>query len=123
MHLSNQPILFNVQEQRIAYHVILKEVSAVYKNIKCPPYVAIALGSIALRLVLITIVLRINALSFKTNFRRAHGLPVEEMNDLTLAKFPESSNIGCACLCSSYLQCTSYSLATGLCTLMTQGKM
>ena len=72
-----------------------------------------------LRLVLITIVLRINALRFKTNFRRAHGLPLEEMNDLTLTKFPESSNIGCACVCSSYLQCTSYSLATRLCTLMT----
>ena len=74
---------------------------------------------IALRLVLLTIVLRINALSLKKTFHRASGLPVEEMNNLTLAKFPESSNIGCARLCSSYLQCTSYSLATGLCTLMT----
>ena len=78
-----------------------------------------AFVSIALRLVLITIVLRINVLSLKKNFRRAHGLPVEEMNNLTLAKFPESSNINCACLCSSYLRCTSYTLASGLCMLMT----
>ena len=78
-----------------------------------------AFVSITLRLVLITIVLRINALSLKKTFDRAHDLPVEQMIDLTLAKFPESSNTDCACLCSSYLQCTSHALASGLCVLMT----
>ena len=86
---------FSLQERHIACHVILKEVLVVYKNIKCTLYVAMAFMSITLRLVLITNVLRINALSFKKTFCRAYGLPVEEMNDLTLAKFRESSNIDC----------------------------
>ena len=74
---------------------------------------------VLINFMLITYVLEANASWHKGTFQPAYGLPIEEMNNLTLAKFPEPSEIGCARLCSRYPGCTSFTLAPGLCTLMT----
>ena len=60
-----------------------------------------------------------NASRLKGTFRHAYGLPKDEMNKLTLANFSDSSDIGCGRRCSRYPGCTSFSLAPGLCMLMT----
>ena len=66
---------------------------------------------------LVLLLLITNALELKRRFQYSHVS--EGVNDLTVAKFPESSHIGCARLCSRYPGCISFSLASGLCTLLT----
>ena len=77
-----------------------------------------AFVSVTLRLVLMACVYGVNASRLKGTYRPVYGLPTAEMNNLTLAKYPETSEIGCARLCLRYTACTSFSLAPGLCTLM-----
>ena len=57
-----------------------------------------------------------NALGLTKRFLKAHVS--EGLNNLTLAKFPGSSDIGCTRLCSRYPGCIAFSLAPGLCTLL-----
>ena len=57
-----------------------------------------------------------NALELTKRFQKAHVS--EGLNNLTLAKFPGSSDIGCARLCSRYPECIAFSLAPELCTLL-----
>ena len=75
--------------------------------------------TVIFNLLLIACVLEANAFWRKGTFWHDHGLPLEELNNLTLAKFNGSSDIGCARRCTRYPGCTSFSLAPGLCTLMT----
>ena len=57
-----------------------------------------------------------NALGLTKRFQKAHVS--EGVNNLTLAKFHGSSDIGCAHLCSCYPGCIAFSLTPGLCTLL-----
>ena len=70
-------------------------------------------------LLIATFILETNASRLKGTYLPAYGLPTNEMNSLTLTKYPDTSEIGCARLCSRYPGCTSFTLAPGLCTLMT----
>ena len=65
---------------------------------------------------LVLILFCANALGLTKRFQKAHVS--EGVSNLTLAKFPGSSDIGCARLCSRYPGCISFSLAPGLCTLL-----
>ena len=56
-----------------------------------------------------------NTLGLTKRFQKVHNS--EGVSNLTLAKFPGSSNIGCARLCFRYPGCTSFSFALGLCTI------
>ena len=75
--------------------------------------------TVIINLLLIACVLEANALWRKGIFWPENGLPLEELNNLTLVKFNGSSDIGCARRCTRYPGCTPFSLAPGLCTLMT----
>ena len=74
---------------------------------------------IILCLLFVALISKTDASRPQSTFLRAYDLPAEEMNNLTVAKFTEPSDIGCARLCSRYPGCTSFSLAPGLCALMT----
>ena len=65
---------------------------------------------------LVLILFCANALGLTKRFEKAHVS--EGVNNLTLAKLPGSSDIGCARLCSRYPGCTSFTLALGWCKLL-----